>query len=86
MKAYPERSNGVQPSAEEVLTNSIPYMDAYMEETLHVGKITSRLARAAVTDTEVLGYIPEGALVTLNPYVGGKPLDIPEELRSKTSR
>ena len=58
-----------------------------MEETLRVGKITSRLARIAVADTEVLGYsIPEGASVTLNPYVGGKLLDIPEELRSKTSR
>ena len=62
-------------------------MDACMEETLRVGKITSRLARSAVADTEVLGYrIPKGASVTLNPYVGGEPFDIPEELRSKTSR
>lgn len=58
-----------------------------MEETLRVGKITSRFARIALADTEVLGYrIPKGASVTLNPYVGGEPFDIPKELRSKTSR
>lgn len=87
LKAYPKRSNGVKPSAEEILTKSIPYIDACLEENFCVGKITSRLARIALADTEVLSYrIRKGASVTLNPYLGGEPIDMLEELRTKTSR
>lgn len=58
-----------------------------MEETFRLGNISSRFARVATTDTQVLGFpIPKGASVSFNPYVGEKPLEIPEELRSQTSR
>ncbi|KAI0857699.1 putative cytochrome P450 oxidoreductase [Xylaria cubensis] len=86
-KAFPERSNGDQPPVEDILTKSIPYLDACMEETLRFSTIASRLARTVTTDTTVLGFqIPKGASVTLSPYVGGKPWDIPEEVRSRTSQ
>ena len=86
-EAFPERANGDQPAVEDILTRSIPYMDACMEETLRHSTIASRLARVATTDTEVLGFrIPKGASVTLSPYVGAKPMDVPEELRSRTSQ
>ncbi|KAI3320947.1 putative cytochrome P450 oxidoreductase [Xylariaceae sp. AK1471] len=86
-EAFPERSNGHQPPVEEILTKSIPYMDACMEETLRCSTIASRLARTVTMDTTVLGFrIPKGASVTLSPYVGRKPMDVPEELRSRTSQ
>lgn len=85
---YPQSLKSVQPSVKDIVSKSTPYMDAWMEETLRMGNVSSRLVRVATTDSTVLGYaIPKGAQVVCNPYVGGgKPSDIPEELRSDTSR
>lgn len=88
LSIHPQKSEGIQPSVESILTKSTSYMDAWIEETLRMGNVSSRLVRVATTDTTVLGhFIPKGAQVVCNPYVGGeKPLYTPEELRSNTSR
>lgn len=78
---------GKQPSAKAILYTSIPYLEAYMEESIRAANTSPRLVRTTTTNTQVLGYsIPKGTSVLLNPYIGTKPLDIPEGLRSETSR
>lgn len=58
-----------------------------MEEAIRLGNIHPRLVRIATVDTQILGYpIPKGAHVVSSSYVGKKPLDIPEEKRSKRSQ
>lgn len=87
LDAFPERPKGEQPSAKAILYTSIPYLEAYMEESIRAANTSPRLVRTTTTDTQVLGYpIPKGTSVLLNPYIGTKPLDIPEGLRSDTSR
>ncbi|THC93336.1 hypothetical protein EYZ11_007192 [Aspergillus tanneri] len=83
----PKGSNGEQPSVKAILSTSIPYLEAYMEESMRAANTSPRLVRRTTTDTQVLGYsIPKGVSVLLNPYIGTQPLDIPEHLRSETSR
>jgi cytochrome P450 len=85
--ALPEWSNGEQPSLKAILSTSIPYLEAYMEESMRVANTSPRLVRRTTTDTQVLGYsIPKNATVLLNPYIGTQPLNIPEHLRSENSR
>ncbi|OQD80318.1 hypothetical protein PENANT_c037G05587 [Penicillium antarcticum] len=85
--ALPKGSNGEQPSVKSILSTSIPYLEAYMEESMRAANTSPRLVRRTTTDTQVLGYsIPKGVTVILNPYIGTQPLDIPEHLRSETSR
>lgn len=85
--ALPQVSPGEQPSLQAIISTSIPYLDAYMEESLRVANTSPRLVRRATCDTEVLGYpIPKGASVFLNPRVGKAPIDILERVRSETSR
>ncbi|RYP88516.1 hypothetical protein DL769_000283 [Monosporascus sp. CRB-8-3] len=87
LAAFPERSKGEQPLAKAILYTSIPYLEAYMEESIRAANTSPRLVRTTTTDTQVLGYpIPKGTSVILNPYIGTKPLDIPEGARSDTSR
>lgn len=85
--ALPKGSNGEQPSVKDILSTSIPYLEAYMEESMRAANTSPRLVRRTTTDTQVLGYsIPKGVTVLLNPYIGTQPLDISEHLRSETSR
>ncbi|KAE8384251.1 putative cytochrome P450 oxidoreductase [Aspergillus alliaceus] len=85
--ALPKGSNGEQPSVKAIMSTSIPYLEAYMEESIRAANTSPRLVRTTTTDTQVLGYsIPKGVTVILNPYIGTQPLDIPEHLRSETSR
>ncbi|KAK8062272.1 Cytochrome P450 27C1 [Apiospora hydei] len=86
--AFPERvSKGEQPSVKSILYTSIPYLEAFMEESIRYANTSPRLVRMTATDTQCLGYrIPKGVTVFLNPYIGTKPLDIREGLRTDTSR
>jgi hypothetical protein len=68
-------------------STSIPYLDAYVEESIRVANTSPRFVRKTTADTQVLGYkIPKGATVFLNPYVGTQQFDVQETLRSPTSR
>ncbi|KAL4814756.1 cytochrome P450 [Aspergillus spinulosporus] len=85
--ALPRGPNGEQPSVKDILGTSIPYLEACMEESMRAANTSPRFVRRTTTNTQVLGYsIPKGVTVFLNPYVGTQPLDIPEHLRSETSR
>lgn len=85
--ALPKVSNGEQPSSKAIMSTSIPYLEAYMEESMRAANTSPRLVRRTTTDTQVLGYpVPKGVTLLLNPYVGTQPLDVPEHMRSETSR
>lgn len=85
--AFPDYPQGEQPPMQAILSTSIPYLEAYMEESIRFANTSPRLVRTTTMDTQVLGYpIPKGVTVMLNPYIGTKPLDIPEHLRTETSR
>ncbi|KAI8965514.1 putative cytochrome P450 oxidoreductase [Daldinia sp. FL1419] len=87
LDAFPGWQKGEQPSVKAILYTSIPYLDAYMEESIRAANTSPRLVRTTTTNTQALGFsIPKGTSVILNPYIGTKPLDIPEGARSETSR
>lgn len=75
------------PSVEEILAQTVPYMEACLEEIVRLGNIHPRLVRIAVRDTEVLGCpVPRGAQVLSSSYVGERPLAVPEGRRSRRSQ
>jgi cytochrome P450 len=85
--AFSKEANGKQPSLKAISSTSIPYLDAYVEESIRVANTSPRFVRKTTTDTQVLGYqIPKDATVFLNPYIGTQQFDIQETLRSTTSR
>ncbi|KAF2271298.1 putative cytochrome P450 oxidoreductase [Westerdykella ornata] len=87
LEGFSERVHGAQPTVDAILSRSIPYLDACMEETLRHATISSRLARVATMNTELFGYrIPGGASVMLSPYVGAAPFNVPEAHRSLSSQ
>lgn len=69
------------------MNTPIHYLEATMEEAVRLGNIHPRLVRIATVDTQILGYpIPKGANVVFSSYVAEKPVEIPEEQRSKRSQ
>lgn len=85
--ALPGAADGTLPSVEDLLNTPISYMDACIEEFVRLGNIHPRLVRIATVDTQVLGYpIPKGAQILSSSYVGEKPIEVPEELRSPMSQ
>ncbi|PHH80809.1 hypothetical protein CDD80_6899 [Ophiocordyceps camponoti-rufipedis] len=78
------------PTVEELVSASVPYLDAVLTESLRHSSVASLIVRKATCDTHILGYpIPSGTdiLVCLTgPSVTEPALSIPEALRSETSR
>ena len=66
-QAFPEVvSDGKMPSARDIATALIPYLDAVLEEILRLAGTAGTNVRVATVDTEVLGYhIPKGTDVFL---------------------
>lgn len=49
------------PTAQEIATTNVPYLDAFMEETHRLGRTASSVIRRATCDTEILGFkVPKG--------------------------
>lgn len=49
------------PTASEITSTNIPYLDAVMEETLRVSHIVTFVTRETIADTQILGHhIPKG--------------------------
>ncbi|KAK3331867.1 cytochrome P450 [Cercophora scortea] len=71
-----------------ILDTDVPYLDAFIEETLRAAATAAITARIAVVDTEILGCrIPAGTNVLLNTRVLEKPSHtVDEDMRSPTSR
>ncbi|KAJ3498608.1 hypothetical protein NLG97_g984 [Lecanicillium saksenae] len=87
LNALPIPPGSKTPPIESINGTSIPYLQAYMEESMRVANTSPRLVRQTTATTSVLGHsIPKGTTVILNPYIGTEPLDISENLRSETSQ
>lgn len=80
------------PTAQEIATFRVPYLDAVIEEMLRCSGTAAGLFRIATQDTTVLGYhIPKGIDVLcmsngpgfVTPHL---PVEIDEEKRSPSSR
>jgi len=87
--AFPRTSIGVpaSPSAAEIVESDIPYLDAFIEEVIRSGAPAGAVARRALVDTKILGYrIPAGTNVIMNTRLCRPLGNVPEELRSPTSR
>lgn len=66
MHEYHSRAkrDGDQPTVEEIINPDQPYTDALIEECLRVAGVLPVMARDAMVDTEVLGYvIPKGTQI-----------------------
>jgi hypothetical protein len=75
------------PSVHDIVTRSIPYLDAFVQETLRLAVTAGSVVRRVTTDTQILGcHVPAGTELVLNTRVLKKPLPIDENLRSLTSR
>lgn len=49
------------PTAQEITSTNVPYLDATMEETLRVSHIVTFVTRETIADTQILGHhIPKG--------------------------
>lgn len=58
------KRDGDQPTIEEIINPDQPYTDALIEEILRVAGVLPVMARDAMVDTEVLGYvIPKGTQI-----------------------
>ncbi|KAK2028789.1 cytochrome P450 [Colletotrichum zoysiae] len=64
--AYPEADEqGRQPTVEEVLKTQIPFLDAFIEETLRMVPPAAAITRQVLCDMTVFGnFIPKGTLIT----------------------
>ncbi|XDG09713.1 hypothetical protein ABKA04_009328 [Annulohypoxylon sp. FPYF3050] len=59
------RSQGRNPTIQEIASSHIPYLDATIEETLRCAGTAPVVDRVALVDTELLGHrIPKGTVVT----------------------
>lgn len=65
---------GRQPTAKEICKTSIPYLDAFIEESLRHSCVISVNMRVAIRDADVLGYVvPKGTdvymLVSVHTHI-----------------
>ncbi|KAK3897004.1 cytochrome P450 3A24 [Staphylotrichum tortipilum] len=75
------------PTATQLLTTPIPYLDATVEETIRLAGTAKANIRQALVDTTILGcHIPKGAEVFMNYHVNRAPVGVEEGKRSETSR
>ncbi|KEY73823.1 hypothetical protein S7711_03121 [Stachybotrys chartarum IBT 7711] len=81
---------GRLPSAVEIQSTVIPYLDAVLEESMRYAGVITIVTRTATCDTEVLGSrIPKGTDIMLfltGPSYTEPAVSIPEHLRSASSR
>jgi cytochrome P450 len=78
------------PSAAEIATASIPYLDAWIEETLRYSHIAPAVLRQATVDTTILGcHIPRGTDIFLNTSAASfmtPAFEVAEAKRSEATR
>lgn len=81
---------GDMPTADEIAKASIPYLDAFIEETHRCGTTSSAVVRVAIKDTTILGHkIPKGSdifLINNGPSFQVPGFNIDESVRTTTSR
>lgn len=75
------------PSAQDIASTEIPYLDAFLHETLRLANTAGSVVRRAAVDTHVLGCrVPAGTELVLNTRVLRPPIPVDENLRSVTCR
>ncbi|EQL01292.1 cytochrome P450 monooxygenase [Ophiocordyceps sinensis CO18] len=83
-------ADGRCPTMAEIVSASVPFLDATLEETLRCASLATLIVRRATCDTHILGYpIPEGTDVIIpltGPSFTEPALVIPESLRSEACR
>lgn len=83
-------SENRQPTVEEIVSTSIPYLDATMEEIMRVGAVVPLNSRHVTQTTQLLGHvIPKGTLVLFvvkGPGTIMPAYKVDEKLRSESSR
>ncbi|KAK2752691.1 hypothetical protein FQN54_008069 [Arachnomyces sp. PD_36] len=81
---------GDVPTTEEIVHASVPYLDAFIEESHRCGNTVPTIVRHTIRDTVVLGHrIPKGTdvfLLTNGPSYQSPALKVDESLRNATSR
>ncbi|KAJ0418303.1 cytochrome P450 [Aspergillus carlsbadensis] len=88
---YPRaKEAGDVPTTEEIVNASVPYLDAFIEESHRCGNTVPTIVRHTIKDAVVLGHrIPKGTdvfLLTNGPSYQSAALKVDESLRSSTSR
>ncbi|CAI6285596.1 unnamed protein product [Periconia digitata] len=78
------------PSVKEIVNSHIPYLEAFIEETMRCSHIVPAVIRETVADSPVLGHmVPKGThlwLFSSGPSFMKPAFDINEDVRSETSR
>lgn len=75
------------PSADAIATQPVPYLDAFLHETLRFAVTAGSVNRRVTVDTQILGYpIAAGTELVMNTRVLQRPPPCDERLRSVTSR
>ena len=78
------------PSVEEITNCHIPYLEAFVEETMRCSHIVPAVIRETVVDSPILGHmVPKGThlwLFSSGPSFMRPAFDISEEIRSETSQ
>jgi cytochrome P450 len=89
--SFDSRTPGGAPSADEIVSKSMPYLDAVIAETLRLSATGPVCFRQVVTACTILGHqVPAGTpliLVTAGPSFNSSEVPVVlDEARSKTSR
>ncbi|RYP27386.1 hypothetical protein DL767_007705 [Monosporascus sp. MG133] len=78
---------GSVPSASQILSTSIPYLDGVLEEVLRFANTMPLLVRSATVDTTILGYnIPKASHIMCNAQFMEEPLEVASKARSPSSQ
>ncbi|TLD23974.1 hypothetical protein PspLS_06416 [Pyricularia sp. CBS 133598] len=87
-KAFGVPTNGRGlPPPHDIASKDIPYLDAFIHETLRMANTAGSVVRRATTNTVVLGCpVPAGTELVLNTRVLKTPIPVEETLRSVTCR
>ena len=71
-----------EPSREEILGKSIPFLDAACEETFRLAGVAKTNLRSTLVDTQILGHpVPKGADIMMNFHVDRIPIPVAESVR-----
>jgi cytochrome P450 len=85
--AFSSLPAGSVPSASEIISTNIPYLDGTLEEILRFANTVPLLVRSATVDTTILGYhVPKGTHVMCNAQFMQEPLHVPDKARSPSSK
>ncbi|RYP45088.1 hypothetical protein DL768_008519 [Monosporascus sp. mg162] len=81
---------GEIPTADDIVSASVPYLDAFIEENHRCGNTVPTIVRHTINDTVILGRkIPKGTdifMLTNGPSYQAPPFVVDESVRSRTSK